>query len=37
VVNTIAAAPHDAAVGLGIVLLGLPAFFLWSHSRRAAP
>ena len=29
VVNTIAAAPHDAAVGLGIVLLGLPAFFLW--------
>lgn len=29
VVNTIVSSPRNAAVGLGIVLLGLPAYLLW--------
>jgi APA family basic amino acid/polyamine antiporter len=34
VANTIYAKPIDAAVGLGLILLGLPAYWYW---RRAIP
>lgn len=36
VINTIAAAPRDAAFGLGILLLGLPAYFIWRPRVAAA-
>jgi basic amino acid/polyamine antiporter, APA family len=29
--NQIWAAPGDSAVGLGLILLGLPVYFVWSH------
>jgi hypothetical protein len=29
VANTVFAAPRDAAMGLGITLLGAPAYFIW--------
>jgi APA family basic amino acid/polyamine antiporter len=35
VVNTIFAEPRRAFFGLGIVLLGAPAFFIWSAYKRA--
>ena len=35
VANTVFAAPRDAAAGLGITLLGAPAYFIWRA--RAAP
>ena len=31
VVNQIWAAPQDSAIGLGLLLLGLPVYFFWSH------
>jgi APA family basic amino acid/polyamine antiporter len=34
VINTIATQPERAAIGLGIVLLGAPVYFIWS--RRSA-
>ncbi|HLA11922.1 MAG TPA: amino acid permease [Pyrinomonadaceae bacterium] len=34
VANTIAAQPGRAAVGLGIVFLGTPAYFIWRGSKR---
>ena len=34
VTNTIAAQPGRAAVGLGIVFLGTPAYFIWRGSKR---
>jgi basic amino acid/polyamine antiporter, APA family len=36
VINTIAAAPRGAAVGIGIVLLGLPAYLIWRPRARSA-
>jgi basic amino acid/polyamine antiporter, APA family len=30
-VNQIWAAPRDSAIGLGLILLGLPVYFVWSH------
>jgi APA family basic amino acid/polyamine antiporter len=36
VINTIVADWRDAAFGLGIMALGLPAYFFW-RSRRSAP
>ncbi len=35
VANTIAKAPRGAAEGLGIVLLGLPAYFMWRSRSRS--
>ena len=39
--NQIWAAPRDSALGLGLILLGLPVYFVWSHrntiKRAAAP
>jgi len=29
--NQIWAAPRDSALGLGLILLGLPVYFVWSH------
>jgi APA family basic amino acid/polyamine antiporter len=29
--NQIWAAPRDSALGLGLLLLGLPVYFFWSH------
>ena len=29
--NQIWAAPRDSAMGLGLILLGLPVYFVWSH------
>ena len=29
--NQICAAPRDSALGLGLILLGLPIYFVWSH------
>jgi APA family basic amino acid/polyamine antiporter len=35
VVTQVAAAPAGSAIGLGLVLMGLPVYFLWSrHARR---
>jgi hypothetical protein len=34
VTNAIAASPREAAVGLGILFLGLPAYFIWSPRSR---
>ena len=35
VVTQVAAAPAGSAIGLGLVLIGLPVYFLWSrHARR---
>ncbi len=36
VANTIAAAPRTAGVGIGIVLLGLPAYFIWRRGSQVA-
>jgi APA family basic amino acid/polyamine antiporter len=33
VANTILEDPRDAVVGAGIILLGLPAYFVWKHRR----
>jgi APA family basic amino acid/polyamine antiporter len=32
--NTIATQPVRAAVGIGVVLLGLPVYFIWRGSKR---
>ncbi len=37
VINTIATQPGRAAVGLGIVLLGAPAYFIWRSRQRVTP
>ncbi|MGH7712305.1 MAG: APC family permease [Gemmatimonadaceae bacterium] len=39
VVNTLLSEPRDAAIGLSLVLVGLPIYFLWvrGHARRLAP
>jgi APA family basic amino acid/polyamine antiporter len=29
--NQIWAAPRDSAIGLGLILIGLPVYFVWSH------
>jgi APA family basic amino acid/polyamine antiporter len=34
VVNQIRANPRDSAMGLGLLLLGLPVYFVWSPKRR---
>lgn len=31
VINTLIEAPRDSAIGLGIILLGLPAYFYWKR------
>ncbi|MDP6966817.1 MAG: hypothetical protein QF551_06060 [Candidatus Marinimicrobia bacterium] len=31
--NTILEAPRDAAIGAGLILLGLPAYFYWNAKR----
>ncbi|HEY6274063.1 MAG TPA: amino acid permease [Terriglobales bacterium] len=38
VINQIRANPGDSVVGLGLIVLGLPVYFVWSHhhSRKAA-
>lgn len=36
VANTIVATPRDTAAGLGIVLLGLPAYLIWRARRKPA-
>jgi APA family basic amino acid/polyamine antiporter len=36
VIATIYKYPANSAVGLGIVLAGVPAYFFWSRSRRKA-
>jgi APA family basic amino acid/polyamine antiporter len=38
VINQLRASPRDSAIGLGLILLGLPVYFVWSHqhSKRAA-
>ncbi|HKF21022.1 MAG TPA: amino acid permease [Candidatus Angelobacter sp.] len=38
VINQLRASPRDSAIGLGLILLGLPVYFVWSHqhSRKAA-
>ncbi len=33
VINTIIEAPHDAAIGAGIILIGLPVYFYWEKKR----
>ena len=33
VVNTLISNPRDASIGLGLVLLGLPVYFLWLRGR----
>jgi APA family basic amino acid/polyamine antiporter len=33
VINTLLAQPKDAAIGLGLVLVGLPIYFLWGKTR----
>lgn len=35
VINTFVADPRNALVGTGIILLGVPVFFLWKRSARA--
>jgi basic amino acid/polyamine antiporter, APA family len=39
VLNQVRANPRGSALGLGLILLGLPVYFVWSHqpSRKAAP
>jgi APA family basic amino acid/polyamine antiporter len=37
VANTIATQPVRAAIGIGIVLLGVPVFFFWKGRRRGMP
>jgi APA family basic amino acid/polyamine antiporter len=38
VLNTVLATPRDAAFGTGLVLLGVPVYFIWQwHSKRAVP
>ncbi|HET9839329.1 MAG TPA: amino acid permease [Candidatus Angelobacter sp.] len=32
-VNQIYASPRESALGLGLILLGLPVYFVWSHRR----
>jgi hypothetical protein len=36
--NQIRANPRGRAIGLGLILLGLPVYFVWSyqHSKKAA-
>jgi APA family basic amino acid/polyamine antiporter len=38
VINQLRANPRGSAIGLGLILLGLPVYFVWSHqhSRKAA-
>jgi hypothetical protein len=31
--NQIRATPTDSAIGLGLILLGLPVYFVWFHRR----
>jgi APA family basic amino acid/polyamine antiporter len=31
VINQLRASPRDSAIGLGLILLGLPVYFVWSH------
>jgi APA family basic amino acid/polyamine antiporter len=33
VISTIAAFPGNSAIGLGILLTGLPVYWLWSRKR----
>jgi APA family basic amino acid/polyamine antiporter len=35
VLNVIVSTPRNAAVGLGIVALGVPVYFLWQGRKRA--
>ena len=35
--NTILEAPRDAAVGAGLILLGLPGYFYWKRSVSRQP
>src|SRR6266567_545486 len=35
VVNQIRANPRDSAIGLGLLLLGLPVYFVWSPNQRS--
>ncbi len=35
VVNQIRASPRDSAIGLGLLLLGLPVYFVWSPKQRS--
>jgi APA family basic amino acid/polyamine antiporter len=37
VVNQVVSDPRESAIGLGIVALGLPVYYLWARNRRAAP
>jgi APA family basic amino acid/polyamine antiporter len=37
VVNQIVSDPRESAIGLGIVALGLPAYYLWVRHRRVGP
>ena len=37
VLNTIVAQTGRAAIGLGIVLLGAPAYLVWKRSQRSSP
>ncbi len=35
--NQIRATPRDSAIGLGLILLGLPIYFVWSHRSTNKP
>ncbi len=37
VINTIATQPGRAAIGIGVVLLGVPAHFIWRRAKGAVP
>ncbi len=39
VINTLRSEPRDAAIGLSLVLIGLPIYFLWArgHAHRQSP
>jgi APA family basic amino acid/polyamine antiporter len=34
-INQCVASPRDSAVGLGLLILGLPVYFVWSFRRRS--
>jgi APA family basic amino acid/polyamine antiporter len=35
VVNQLRANPRDSVIGLGLILLGLPVYFVWSHQHNS--